>query len=146
MTRSKRLQVVIDVNADNEQQALKELGRIQVQKKTMQEQLDNLQQYSEEYTLKYQAMGESGISVQQLLEFRAFMGKLDQAVTAQVQMISDLDTDISKARDYWQTLHQKKCNLNTVFQLAQYGERRRANRREQTEQDNRSGRLKRKRV
>ena len=144
MKRSKRLQVIVDLKAKNEKKALETLGKVQTQKQTVEHQLESLQQYSQEYLSKYKALGESGVKIQQLLEFRSFMSKLDQAVIEQQQVISTLDEEISKARMHWKILYQKRQSLEKLVQSAFNEEQYIENKKEQFEQDDRASRIGRK--
>ncbi len=141
MKKSKRLQVIVDLNAGNEKKALEALGKLQSEKQGMQTQLDNLQQYLQEYKDKYQTLGSSGINIKQLLEFRSFIDKLDKAIEEQQQLVSKLNNQILLARNHWEKLYQKTRSLEKVCEAAVIEENKIADKQEQAEQDERASRI-----
>ena len=141
MKKSKRLQIIVDLNARNEKKALEALGELQGKKQEMQTQLDNLQQYLQEYKDKYQTLGASGININQLLEFRSFIDKLDKAIEEQQQLVSKLNNQILLARNHWEKLYQKTRSLEKVCEAAVIEENKIADKQEQAEQDERASRM-----
>lgn len=141
MKKSQRLKVIVDLNADNEKKALDGLGKAQRKKQELQVQLENLQQYRLEYTDQYQAMSEKGVNISQLLEFRAFIDKLDKAINEQKQTVLDMDNNLSFARKNWERWHQKTKSLQKVCKSALREEDKQDDKREQNEQDDRASRL-----
>ncbi|MCK5190358.1 MAG: flagellar FliJ family protein, partial [Methylococcales bacterium] len=80
MKKSQRLKVIVDLNADNEKKALQELGIVQTKKGELEKQLENLEQYRQEYKDQYQSISEAGVNIAKLLEFRSFISKLDKVI------------------------------------------------------------------
>lgn len=138
--KSQRLQVIVDLNAENEKKALEELARVQNKKKELQVQLDSLQQYQQEYKDKFQGISQVGVNVTQLLEYRAFINKLDIAIQGQADAILKVDEEVVSARKNWEKLHQKTNSLEKVCEAALTEEIKLENKREQNEQDDRATR------
>ena len=141
MKKSDRLQVIVDLNANNEKKALEALGKAQREQQASRVQLENLQSYHQEYKKKYQSISEAGINVAQLLEFRSFVSKLDKAIGEQEQVVIQGEKDVVYAREYWERLYQKTKSLEKVCQSALAEEFKQEERREQNEQDDRACRL-----
>ncbi len=141
MKKSERLSVIIELNAKNEKKALELFGQIQKQKHQAEMQLEHLQSYLQDYKDKYQLQLKMGLNVQQLMEFRAFIAKLDKAISEQQQNIIDLDKQLEKARSEWERQHHKTRSMQKVCDAAVREERKAEDKREQNEQDERAARV-----
>ncbi len=140
MKKSQRLKVIVDLNARHEQDALQAMG---FSLKTLQEQqtqLENLQNYRQEYLAKFANRQQTGISINQLMEFRAFADKLDQAIEGQRQVVVNHEQDVQRARKQWEEAHQRTKSLQKVSDLALVEETKIEQKREQAEQDDRAAR------
>lgn len=140
MKKSQRLEIIVNLNAEKEKQALDQMGQAQRQRQQAHEQLASLKQYKQEYNDNYSSLGSTGINVTQLLEFRAFIDKLDKAISEQKQTIVDMDEKLSFTKMAWEQQHQKTTSLTKVCQSALAEEAKLDNMREQKEQDDRSSR------
>ncbi len=135
MKRSERLQVIIDIQMLQEKQALEALGICRQQQQALMQQLKNLQAYRQEYQEKYGAFNSPGMTINQLMEFRAFISKLDAAIDAQQQMVAAKDKELMVYRKTWEQKHQKTKGLQKAGETAAKEEIRLEAKREQTEQD-----------
>lgn len=140
MKRSKRIQVIVDLKADVEQQALQSLGKCQGQHQKTVKQIEHLTTYRQEYLNKFNAKGSAGVSIHQLQEFRAFVVKLDTAIAGQEKVLQDLVEKLSKKRNIWLQAHQKTNSLQKVQDSAVNMEQIQVEKREQKEQDERASR------
>jgi flagellar FliJ protein len=140
MKKSDRLKVIVDLNSESEKKVLKELGSIQRKKNELLTQLDNLQNYQQDYIEKYQSISQSGVNIAQLLEFRAFISKLDKAIDEQRQAIDKINEEVSFARKNWEIQHQKTKGLKKVCNSALAEELKVEDKREQNELDDRASR------
>ncbi len=141
MKKSQRLNVIVELNVKNEKKALEALGEIQRQKQDAEKQLDHLKEYQQGYKDQYQAMSETGVNIKQLLEFRAFVSKLEQAIEEQAQVVLNLDKKVSSTRTHWKIQHQKTKSMEKVCEAAVKEEAKEQDKREQNEQDDRATRL-----
>lgn len=140
MKKSDRLKVIVDLNMESEKKALKELGDIQRKKNESQTQLENLQSYLKDYIGKQKLLGESGVNVSQLLEFRAFISKLGKAIEEQEQSIEKTNKELAFTRKNWQTQHYKTKGLKKVCRSALQEEQNIIDKQEQNELDDRASR------
>jgi flagellar FliJ protein len=81
-----------------------------------------------------------GISVVQLLEFRSFMDKLDQAIAGQEHSLSECETDLMMKRKIWEGLHHRTQSLQKVCNSALAAEIKQEDKLEQLAQDERASR------
>lgn len=135
MKRSARIQAIVEIKSAQEQSAMKVLGAVQRKKAELQAQLDNLRQYRLEYQERFDRLGSGGVMVVQLLEFRAFIDKLDKAIAGQEQAMCAIDADLMAKRKNWERMHQQTHSLQKVCDAALQTEMKRADKREQQEQD-----------
>ncbi|NOV28640.1 flagellar export protein FliJ [Methylomonas sp. ZR1] len=140
MKKSQRLKVIIDLHARQEHDALQALGICQQKLQEQQAQLENLQSYRLDYLGKFAVRQQAGINISQLMEFRAFADKLDQAIESQQQTVSNHEREMQRARKRWEEAHQRTKSLQKVSELALIEEMKVEQKREQAEQDDRAAR------
>lgn len=140
MKKSQRIKVIVDLNANNEKKALKELGNTQAKKQAIQTQLENLQQYRQEYENQYLSVGKAGVNIAKLMEFRSFISKLDIAIGDQHQALVDVENEAMLARKTWEKQHHKTMSLQKICDFALADETRIEMKGEQNEQDDRASR------
>lgn len=140
MKKSQRLKSIVDLNAKTEKQALIGLGEAQKKKQQADQQLEHLQSYLQEYKDKYQSISEVGVNISQLLEFRAFINKLELALEEQNQVVLEMEKELDFARRNWENKHQKTNSLQKVCDSALLEEQKDEMKREQNEQDDRGSR------
>ena len=141
MKKSQRLRLIVDLNEENEKKALEEMGVWQKKIQDVKTQLDNLRQYQQEYKNQYQALSQSAINIDQLLEFRAFTSKISKAIEEQEKAFVDINEKATSVRKVWERQHQKTQSLQKVCESALVTEIKEEDKREQKEQDDRSSRM-----
>ena len=141
MKKSERLQVIIDLQAQQEKQALEALGVCQQKQQALMQQLRNLQSYRQEYKEKNDDFENRSVTIGQLLEFRAFISKLDKAIEEQQQIIEVKNKELTGCRKAWEQKHQRTKSLQKAGDIAASEEIRLENKREQAEQDDRASRM-----
>ncbi len=140
MKKSLRLKTIVDLNLKNEQKALVALGKAQNKKQELVQQLENLQQYQQEYKNKFKSISEIGVSIDQLVEFRAFINKLGLAIEEQKKAIEEMEKELVFVRQTWESKHQKTKSIQKVCDSALAEEAQVEHKREQNEQDDRATR------
>ena len=133
--KSQRLQVVVDLREEQEKKALQALGECQSRHLEMQTQLENLYNYRREYQQQYQELAHSGACIRKLLDFRAFIGKLDQAVQAQQQQLQVALNELQEQRRKWQAAHRQTLSMHKIHDAALLEEQQLLQKREQQEMD-----------
>lgn len=140
MKKSRRMQMLVDIKATQEQLALEALGATQQQLLALQAQLDSLVVYRQDYQNQFSKLGSAGVKVAQLLEFRSFIDKLDQAIAGQQQAVRTIERDLAQKRKTWEDLHQRGNGLQKVRDAALVAEVKQVDKAEQDEQDERAAR------
>ena len=140
MKKSRNLQAVVAFKTLQENQALRELGQCQQKQQTFELQLEELAKYRRDYHEKYQSLCSSGVAVEQLLEFRSFISKLDRAVVEQQSQLKTLEMELQAKREKWRSAHQGAESMHKVNKKIRANQRRREQLREQMEMEDRGAR------
>jgi flagellar FliJ protein len=146
MKRSKRLQTIVDIKANQEQKALETLGHSQSQHTQMKKQVDGLTIYRGDYVDKCNAFARQGVQVSRLIEFRSFIDKLDVAIAGQEKILKHIEQDVQQKRRMWEFTHRSTQTIQKVRESALKIEQKQENKREQSEQDEHASRLGRKKL
>ena len=140
MQKSQRIKSLVDLNAAQEKNALEAIADVQKKYLAAQAQLAQLQQYQSEYDGKLANLGNAGLSLTRLLEFRSFIAKLDLAVQEQHRALSVIENELHLKRKIWENLHHRTNSLQKVCDAAKATELKWQDKREQSEQDERAAR------
>jgi flagellar FliJ protein len=140
MKRSQRIKTIVEIKAAQEKNSLEALGASQRKLLATQAQVESLRKYRQEYQDRFRQLGGVGISVVQLLEFRSFMDKLDQAIAGQEHSLSECETDLMMKRKIWEGLHHRTQSLQKVCNSALAAEIKQEDKLEQLAQDERASR------
>ncbi len=141
MKKSQRIKTIVDIKAIQEKNALAVLGAVQRKLLDMQAQVEGLRVYRQEYQDRFDRLGSQGVNVALLLEFRAFIDKLDTAIYGQEQVLNSIEAEVKVKRKLWEELHHKTQSLQKVSDSALVIEMKQEAKREQLEQDERASRI-----
>jgi len=144
MKRSQRLEPVVKVAQNREQQAARALGDSQQALSQAEQRLDELKNYREEYVRRFHASGAAGMSAVQMGDYRLFLSNLSRAIEQQVELVQQAVAAVEQQRQQWFSRRGKVKMLGNVVSRFQTDERRVVDRKEQLEQDERSQRMPRK--
>lgn len=136
MTRSKRMQSVVEVTASRERDAARRLGDLQNRELAAAQRLEELIRYREEYTRQF-ADGVS-LPAARLQDYRVFLSRLNQAVEAQQKLLARAQQECAAQRSRWLEIHSRAQALGKVALRYRDAERDDHERREQKEADQRS--------
>ena len=140
MKKSQRLRTVVEIKETQEQNKLEMLGECQRKHLAKQTQLENLIQYRQEYMEKYKEFAGNGVSVKQLLEYRAFIDKLDKAIAKEQQSLEVSAKELVEKRKNWEISHQQTISMQKAHDSALAGELKIVEKQEQVELDDRASR------
>ena len=104
--------------------------------------MGELEGYREDYIKRFHVTGSVGMSAAQMLDYRAFLVKLDQAIAAQGGVVEQAADLVERQRQEWFTQRGKVKMLDTVVARYQADEQRDADRKEQGDQDERAQQIK----
>jgi len=141
MSRSKRLQIVLDLALRKVQEGAAAFAFIQHKLHGEQEKLVQLQEYLLEYRQALQIQGKQGVSVQHFRIHNSFSANVEQAITQQTQQIIVLRRQVEQVRARWQALDARHKGLLKLQDRIMREERAVAERQEQKELDELTARL-----
>lgn len=139
MTRAQRFQQLEKMAENACDKAGRELGQAQDCHSKEQAQLEQLTGFFDEYRERFNSAGATGMNARQLGDFRAFFGQLDNAIEAQRQTLVDLGARVVERQSQWLEKHQRTQSLSQALVQVQKEQLLQRNKREQKEQDERSG-------
>jgi flagellar protein FliJ len=139
--KSQRIKAIVDIKAMQEKTALEVLGATQRKLVAMQDQVDGLIIYRQEYRDRFNQLGAGGSSISKLLEFRSFMDKLDKAIAEQELILIEYEAEVITKRKLWKDLHHRTQSLQKVCDSALYEELKQEYKQEQLAQDEHASRL-----
>jgi len=138
MKRSQRLEPVVKVAENREQQAARDLGDSQLAFTQAEQRLDELKNYREEYIQRFHTNGAVGMSAVQMGDYRLFLSNLSRAIEQQVELVKQAASVVEQQREQWFTRRGKVKMLDNVVSRFQADEQRIVDRKEQLEQDERA--------
>lgn len=137
MKKSDRLKTIVNLNAEQEKKALEAFGAAQRKQLQVQQQLEDLTKYRREYQEKFDSFCGGGARIGQMLEFRAFIDKLDKAILGQERTLHQVEAELNSIRGQWVGLHNRTKSLQKIRDNAAAAEMKLQDRQEQLEQDDR---------
>jgi flagellar FliJ protein len=134
------MQPVQRVAHGREQDAMQKLGQSQQFLDAQQARLEELRAYREQYSRDFAASGESGLAASRLRDFRAFLGRLSEAIQQQEALVARYRSQHEQTRQLWIESRSHSQAIDKVVDRYRQQERQRQDRREQLEQDERAQR------
>jgi len=134
------MQPVQRVAHGREQEAMHKLGQSQQFLDSQLARLEELRSYREQYSRDFTATGEGGLDATRLREFRAFLGRLGEAIRQQEALIDRYRAQHEQNRQHWLESRSHSQAIDKVVDRYRDQERHQQERREQREQDERSQR------
>jgi len=142
MTTSTRLKPVQGFAERKERDAALVFGDAQRQVQTESEKLEQLREYHREYLERFHKAAVAGIQAARMIEFRAFLAKLEQAIAEQEKVLGSARDLNHRAKLAWQEKQSRSKAIGKVVDNHRYQEYRQQEKKEQTEQDERNQHLK----
>ncbi|HLF97795.1 MAG TPA: flagellar export protein FliJ [Methylococcaceae bacterium] len=140
MKKSQRLGSILDLAENREKDAARAFGKLRQMVESHRGTLESLQGFRNSYTERFRQSGETGISVQQMLEYRVFLEKIGGVIQEQEQVLARAELELERARRAWESAHRHTLGMQKLVDTARGDELRRDARREQAEMDERAGR------
>lgn len=137
MKKSRRIQPVVRVAENHQQQAARALGGAQVVLTQAEQRLQELRIYRDEYVRRFQAAGAVGMGAARMADYRRFLHSLSQAIEQQMQVVALAEQEVEVQRRQWYTRRGKVKMLGNVMARYVSDEQREADKKEQVEQDER---------
>lgn len=114
--RAQRLSPVIDMAQTTEREALGKLRQYQAALQHAQQQLQNLQQYRDDYQQQWINKGQTGVSGQWLMNYQRFLSQLEVAIEQQQKSLAWHENNVSLSQAAWQQAYARLEGLRKLVQ------------------------------
>jgi len=131
--RSQRIQRLVDIAAAEERRLATSFGKVNAELRSQQSQLGELHAYRQTYSTA--APGTAVSHSAHWKDYQNFRARLDQALSAQQQLVSDAEQAAATARQIWMRQRRRLESLKKVRERYLSDERLRKDRAEQKQQD-----------
>ncbi|HYE37821.1 flagellar export protein FliJ [Methylocaldum sp.] len=140
MKRSKRLNPVLELAESREKQTAQVLGDSRRKLESTQRNLDSLKTFRDNYSSQFQRSGNEGLGTRQLVEYRAFLAKINTAIADQEKAVTTAQAELQSRQAEWEAARNHSLGIKKVFENTLTEEKRMEEKKQQAEQDERSGR------
>ena len=114
--RVQRLLPVVDMAKTEEREAAGHLSSYQHALNQAQQQLENLEQYRDDYQQQWIDKGQVGVSGQWLMNYQRFLSQLEVAVDQQRKSLAWHEHNLNHARTVWQQAYARVEGLRKLVQ------------------------------
>lgn len=140
MTSRFHLQPLLDLAATRTDEAARKLGELVAAERDQAQKLEMLEAYRAEYNERFMQAARDGMSPDAWRNFSAFMGKLDEAITAQRKLVEQSQVRTAQGQQSWIAQHSRLKAFDTLSQRHQSALNRAEARREQKQADEHAAR------
>jgi len=131
MTKPFALQTVLDLMQKRADEATQQLARLIAAEQDAKAKLQLLADYREEYARRFQAAAQNGLTPQQWRNFQDFLGRLDDAIGQQQQMVARSRDNTSAGQQAWKAQQVKLKAMDALSDRHKQSEMKRESRQEQ---------------
>ena len=140
MTQTSSLSTLIELAERRTDAAAVNLGNAIRSQDELEQKLQWLQKYRDDYSRKMQTEMQSGKSMQQIRNFQVFLGKIDEAIIGQSQLVADAKKRVNHERNQWQEEERKRMSYTTLELRAEKVIQKKEAKREQKQNDEHANR------
>ncbi|MEC7378155.1 MAG: flagellar export protein FliJ [Pseudomonadota bacterium] len=140
MLRSRRLEVVLTLEEQKEQEALERMGDARKQVEQQREQVENLHRYQQEYREQIRSSQQGVVQVARLQAWQAFIAQLDQVIRQQQKQLEQAEKVFESRKKAWQEAWERRRGMEKYIESCRRQEQREQDLREQKLADEAAGR------
>ena len=140
MSPSERFKPIQKIATHKERKAAAALGESLKQREAAQQRLDELNSYLAEYFERFSRAAQRGLSSNQILEYQVFISKLEGAIAEQEKIVAKSQQQCDTSKAQWRGRYTKSKAMENAVGRLHEAERKDAERREQSETDDRAPR------
>ena len=134
------LQPLVHLSQQKNDAAIRKLGRLNQQQQSAQTKLDTLLQYRKDYQVRFQEAVQNGMNQSDLCNFQNFIQRLDEAIAQQSNTNKQALNSMQEGRTELQDTQRSMKSFNTLAQRHMENEKKLADKSEQRQQDEHTGR------
>lgn len=139
MAREFRLEPVLELSRRRLETATAELQKLAQRRADAQSRLDQLERFLSDYREQFRAALQGGLEQDRAHDFRAFLGKLEQAISLQGAEVQRCQEAWAAKHAEWLELRKREQAINVLKDRHHTAEAIREGRREQKQQDEFAG-------
>ncbi len=135
MSRSRKLDPVIEMARKATESELQKLGQQNALLQQEQFQLDDLLQYRAEYLARFRQDDPMVMTAKKALDLRSFLAKLDQAILSQESQVKSANAKVEQQQKLWLQARNKEQAIDALMTRYETIEVKKQLKREQAEAD-----------
>lgn len=140
MATSSALGTLIELATRDTDEAAKRLGQCMKAAEDCEQKLALLTQYRDDYAARFQQSLTTGLTAMGYRNYQQFLDKLDQAITAQQQIVRDAHARVEREKTAWQACERKRMSYGTLAERAEKAQQQKDNKRDQKQMDEHAAR------
>ena len=141
MATTSALETLIELATKETDEATKRLGRAVLTSEEAQQKLVILEQYRDDYALRFQESLSSGLTAMSYRNFQLFIEKIDTAISGQQDVVRNAQQRVADSRAAWQACERKRMSYGTLATRAKQTAQLRESRRDQKQTDEHASRI-----
>ena len=141
MATTSALETLIELAIKETDEATKRLGRSVRTNEEAQQKLVILEQYRDDYALRFQGNLTAGLTAMNYRNFQLFIDKIDSAISGQQGVVRNTQQRVAEARAAWHACERKRMSYDTLATRARQVEQLRESRRDQKQMDELASRI-----
>ncbi len=141
MTRSDRLEPIAGLARNREDSEAIVLGQARRRCEDQERRLVELQQFQREYIERFQALGQTGIDIRRINEYRRFNERLSEVILQQQKLLDESRRLLEQQNRNWTEASAKRRALDKTIDRFRSEEAVHAGRRDQREADEQAQRM-----
>jgi flagellar FliJ protein len=140
MAKTSTLDTLVELAGADSDIAARRLGEALSASRDAEQRLEMLQQYRDEYHARFHASMAQGLTASGYRNFQLFLGKLDQAIAGQRQIVEQAQQRIRQERGLWQECERKRRSYDLLAARAEQKELIKEGKRDQKAMDEHAAR------
>ena len=141
MVKKFSLQPLVDLAQQQNEAAARKFGQLNQMQQAAQAKLETLLQYRKDYQVRFQNAARNGMNQSDLCNFQDFLLRLDEAIEQQRNANQYAIAQMEVGRNELQEAQRKMKSFDTLAQRHIASEKKRAEKLEQRQQDEHTGRM-----
>ncbi len=135
MAKPFSLHLLLDLMEERTDEATRQLGKLIAAEKNESTRLDMLENYRNEYAMRFQTASAQGITQIALRNYQAFIARIDEAIEHQRNAVTQSKEKTEVGKMHWQQQNRQLQALNTLSARHDQREQQLENKRDQKIQD-----------
>lgn len=129
------LQPLLEIMRERSDEATRKLGQLIAAEHNQKSRLSLLEGYRSEYAEKMQTAIQNGVSPMLLNNYREFLGRIDEAISQQRQMVEKSEQETRSGQEHWRQQNRQMKAIDTLAQRHDAREQHAEGKRDQKNQD-----------